>query len=565
MKPCIVIPIYNNHDTIGDVVDRLAHVQVPCIVVNDGSNEQTRQVLRELEESRSWVEVVHRDDNGGKGAAVKTGLLHASSQGFSHALQVDADGQHQLEDVPAFLQEAREHRDALVLGAPVFGSDVPKSRLYGRMISRFWVWVETLSKAIKDPLFGFRVYPLQSAQALLASTRMGDRMDFDPEIAVRMYWHGVPIRNLDTEVIYPEDGISNFKMVADNLRISWLHTRLVLGMLLRIPRLLRLRRRAKAAAKSQAANATDAKAEAKDWGDQKERGSLLGIRFLLFILNLLGQRLVMVCVTPVVLYFYLTSRAARRASRDYLDRLNASGESPVGPASFWNGFRHQLQFAEIIVERFLLWQGKLDKFKFNRGERSFLHDDQGKGVLLVGAHMGSFDALRTLSQHYGIAVTVVMDRANARRINKVLSSLSPNSNLRVIEMRPGDVGAVFDLKERVDRGEVVAILGDRFPRAGRPRVTRVQFCGDPAPFPQNVWILASLLKCPVYVTVALRVGYRNYHIHFEKLVDEAVLPRKRREEGLRELIEGYAACLEKLCRKAPLQWFNFYDFWSLHD
>ena len=238
-KPCLVIPIYNNKDTIENVLDRVADYGLPVLIVNDGSDDATRQVLNSLEAEREPVRVKHLPQNGGKGAAVKAGLLLADSLGYSHALQVDADGQHQLTDIPKFLETAKETPTALVLGAPIFGEDVPKSRLYGRQISRFWVRVETLSQAIRDPLFGFRVYPVPSAAALIRRKKsIGNRMDFDPEIAVRLCWTGLPVRNINTPVIYPEGGVSNFRMVLDNVLISWLHTRLVCGMLLRLPRLL---------------------------------------------------------------------------------------------------------------------------------------------------------------------------------------------------------------------------------------------------------------------------------------------------------------------------------------
>ncbi len=238
-NPCLVIPIYNNKDTITGVLDRVAGYQLPVLIVNDGSDKETRVVLDHLESSREAVRVKHLPQNGGKGAAVKAGLLLADELGYSHALQVDADGQHLLEDIPKFLDVSKTTPEALVLGAPVFGEDVPKSRLYGRQISRFWVRIETLSQAIRDPLFGFRVYPVSKAAELIRrKKRIGNRMDFDPEIAVRLCWTGLPVRNIDTPVIYPEGGVSNFRMVLDNVLISWLHTRLVCGMILRLPYLL---------------------------------------------------------------------------------------------------------------------------------------------------------------------------------------------------------------------------------------------------------------------------------------------------------------------------------------
>jgi glycosyltransferase involved in cell wall biosynthesis len=241
ISPCIIIPIYNHQATIAGVLDQVALFGLPCIVVDDGSDVATRHVLEEQEKHCPWVEVLHRPQNGGKGEAVKTGLRRADELGYSHALQIDADGQHETRDIPRFLAAAEACPQALVLGKPAFGEDAPMSRRVGRRISQVLVWVETLSLAIGDPLTGFRVYPVRTVAALLQQQRLGSRMDFDPEIAVRLYWRGVPIRNVVTAVIYPQNGSSHFRVVQDNVRLSWLYTRLFFGMLWRVPCLLRMK------------------------------------------------------------------------------------------------------------------------------------------------------------------------------------------------------------------------------------------------------------------------------------------------------------------------------------
>jgi hypothetical protein len=151
---------------------------------------------------------------------------------------LDADGQHRPADVPLLLAAAQARPDALVLGVPNFEGAMPLSRRYGRLLSSFWVWVETLSVAIRDPLCGFRCLPLLPTVALLARSPLGDRMDFDPEIIVRLHWAGVPTVNVPVRVRYFADGISHFRPLRDNALISWAHTRLVFGMLWRLPWLL---------------------------------------------------------------------------------------------------------------------------------------------------------------------------------------------------------------------------------------------------------------------------------------------------------------------------------------
>jgi glycosyltransferase involved in cell wall biosynthesis len=242
INPCIIIPIYNHQATIAHVLDQLAPFGLSCIIVDDGSDLATRRVLEEQDKQRLWIQVLHLPRRGGKGEAVKVGLLRAHEMGYSHALLIDADGQHDVRDIPQFLAEAQSYPEALVLGKPTFGRDAPRSRRLGRRLSQFWVWVETLSLAIADPLMGFRVYPVPPVVALIQQQHLGSYMDFDPEVAVRLYWKGIPMRNIVTAVVYPKDGSSHFRLVRDNVRLSWLYVRLFFGMLYRAPGLLRRQR-----------------------------------------------------------------------------------------------------------------------------------------------------------------------------------------------------------------------------------------------------------------------------------------------------------------------------------
>ncbi len=243
--PCALIPIYNHKDTIARTVHALRAHELPVMIVDDGSDAATRDVLDTLVREVPGVQLLRQPHNQGKGRALTTGLLAAHEAGYTHALQIDADGQHDTGDVPQFLAIARLHPCALICGRAVYDDSVPRARLYGRYVTHFFVWLETLSFAIRDSMCGYRLYPLADTCAEIARAPMPARMDFDTEIAVRLAWRGVPVRNLSTRVIYPENGLSHFRMLRDNLRISAMHTRLLLGMLPRAPRLLwrRLRRK----------------------------------------------------------------------------------------------------------------------------------------------------------------------------------------------------------------------------------------------------------------------------------------------------------------------------------
>jgi glycosyltransferase involved in cell wall biosynthesis len=176
--------------------------------------------------------------NQGKGGAMMAGLREAQRRGHTHALQIDADGQHDPGDIPKFLATARARVAELVCGTPVYDASIPKGRLYGRYLTHVWVWINTLSFEIRDSMCGFRVYPLNATVAVLDSATLGRRMDFDTEVLVRLYWRGVRFANVPTRVTYPLDGISHFKALRDNVLISRMHARLFFGMLLRLPVLL---------------------------------------------------------------------------------------------------------------------------------------------------------------------------------------------------------------------------------------------------------------------------------------------------------------------------------------
>jgi len=229
LNPTLLIPIYQHKDEIGGVIDSLRPAGLPCLIVNDGSDAATCAVLRALVEANAWVSVAHRERNGGRGAALKTGYRLAWERGYTHALQLDADGQHDAADVPQFLECMRSDPDALVLGSPQFDASAPFSRLHGRKLSRLMVWIATRSRAVADPLCGFRGIPLAATVALLDRVPTGDHMEFDPELVIDLCRAGVPVRNIPTRVVYRTGGLSHFDTVRDNARMTAMYTRALLG------------------------------------------------------------------------------------------------------------------------------------------------------------------------------------------------------------------------------------------------------------------------------------------------------------------------------------------------
>jgi glycosyltransferase involved in cell wall biosynthesis len=235
--PCVVIPVYNHEHAIGAVVDAIRAQGVPVVLVDDGCSQACADVLQGLS-AKADVMLVRHERNRGKGVAVITGLRAARERNFTHAVQIDADGQHTIDDVRRFLDEAREHPDAVICGHPVFDASIPRSRYYGRYLTHGLVWLHTLSFELIDTMCGFRVYPLARTMALVDRSHIGARMDFDTEILVKLHWSGARTRWIPTAVRYPSDGVSHYRMFRDNARMTALHARLLLGMLVRLPLLL---------------------------------------------------------------------------------------------------------------------------------------------------------------------------------------------------------------------------------------------------------------------------------------------------------------------------------------
>jgi len=238
IKLCVVLPVYNHPHCLVKIVSEFAEKNLPIILVDDGSDNACQYLIDRLADEFQSVCLERHPTNRGKGAAIKTGLCLALQQGYTHALQIDADGQHTLDDVPKFVQAMERQPMALIAGYPDYDDSVPRHRYYGRYASHIWVWVNTLSTAIVDSMCGFRIYPLDASVDLIVREKLGDRMDFDGEFIVRWFWYGKPLSQMSTRVTYPKNGTSHFQLFSDNWLIACMHTRLFFGMLRRLPILL---------------------------------------------------------------------------------------------------------------------------------------------------------------------------------------------------------------------------------------------------------------------------------------------------------------------------------------
>lgn len=243
-RPCAVVPYYDHPGPLPGVVAALRDAGLPVVVVDDASSPDSRQAAAEVAQRTTGdavpVVLLRHEVNSGKGEAIITGLRYAAAQGYTHAVQVDADAQHDLTRLPALLETSRAAPAALVAGEAVYDDSVPRQRHYGRYLTHVWVWINCLSLAVRDSMCGFRVYPVAPVLTVIDSVdkRISRRMGFDVEICVRSVWAGIPVVNFPVSVVYRDDGVSHFRPFRDNVEISWMHARCFFGMLWRLPRLL---------------------------------------------------------------------------------------------------------------------------------------------------------------------------------------------------------------------------------------------------------------------------------------------------------------------------------------
>lgn len=302
------------------------------------------------------------------------------------------------------------------------------------------------------------------------------------------------------------------------------------------------------------------------WAALEETGILWGMRFMLLIHRLFGRLVFRIFLHPIVSYYFLTGRAARDASREYLRRLGSCYPELGIRGSWWDSYRHFIAFGENLLEKIIVWLGKLDPGQIEFHNRQLLVDmlDQGKGAMLLAAHIGNLEICRALADLRGyIHLNILVHTKHAEKFNRLLGSVERGgANIELIQVSELNPAVAIRLQDKIQRGEFLVMVGDRIPLTGG-RTVRARFLGEEADFPQGPYLLASLLQCPVYSLLSYPVGGR-YHIHLDLFAPSILVPHRQpqRDVMLRDLAQRFAAHLEEHCRKVPLQWFNFYPFWS---
>jgi predicted LPLAT superfamily acyltransferase len=291
------------------------------------------------------------------------------------------------------------------------------------------------------------------------------------------------------------------------------------------------------------------------WLAERERGTLFLLRSTYRAATLLGRRFMRVVVAGIALWYRLVDARTVRASRAWLTRVHGR------PPGFLGVYRHLRVFAQVTLDRVFLLCGRTAELEFARHGNEHLRRQRatGRGALMLGAHLGSFEALRASGADESFPIRILGYFRNSRQINALLESLNPGQAARVIHLGEDPVGATIKAKACVDSGEFLAVMGDRV--GLDERVVKARFLGGEASFPAGPFLLASVIGCPVYLVFGLYREPNRYELFCEPFAERILLPRKDRERALAEHVQRYAERLEHFARRAPDNWFNFFDFW----
>ncbi len=293
---------------------------------------------------------------------------------------------------------------------------------------------------------------------------------------------------------------------------------------------------------------------AANWTQAPERSNVAILRLMVVLSLTLGRRVCRLLLYPIASYFVLFAPKAREASRRYLTR--ALGRAP----DFRDIYRHFLAFASMVHDRIYLLNGRFDDFHIEiDGEDALKAASADGGLLLIGAHLGSFEVLRVMArQHGGMKVAMLMYEKNARKINAALAAINPDAVQDIVPL--GQMDSMLIAQQRIEQGHVVGMLADR--GLGGDAVRELPFLGTQAPFPLGPWRMAAMLRRPVFLMLGLYLGGNRYRIVFEPIADFSDVERATRQLAMDAAQEKYAARLEAHCRQAPYNWFNFFDFWQ---
>ena len=562
-KFAFLVPFYNHPQNIKALIAALKAYELPVIVVDDGSDEASKQILAELERTEGIL-LLTRAQNGGKGIAMKDGFKFASKHGFSYVLQIDADFQHDAALIGEFLKQSRAHPQSIVCANPIYGEDAPKSRVYGRKITNFWVAINTLSLGVKDAMCGFRVYPLEQLKKAAAKSKT-NRMEFDIEILVNAARQGVDMRWIDTYVRYEKGGVSHFKMLRDNALISLMHAKCFFSlpkfMLSKIWRACELNSSEKNVTSTQISVEPQENAEQNLWWKKQERGGAFFLRLSLFLSQILPEFALKLIVKIVVWFYYIFSKNERENIAEFRRNLGEfAGSQTLNGTSV---FSHFEAFGGAICDKFRVWKGKIKDSELEIIDLERIKSEligARKGQILLTAHLGNVEICKALAARVeGFRMVILTYDENSRKFNEVLREISKNDgSVRMMAVNKLDVAAMLEIKNIVESGEHIGIMGDRTPLGG-DKAARVKFLGKEAGFNYGPYLIAGILGVKISSLWCQKIDGK-FRIELVPLASAVKLGRDK-AAAARQYLQIYVRELENRCKQTPTQWFNFFDFW----
>ncbi|MCH5322632.1 MAG: glycosyltransferase family 2 protein [Helicobacter sp.] len=553
-KLTFLIPYYNHPATIQKLVSYLSKYELDILIIDDGSNEESKKALREIPNAHFIdfnpkvenfkIHIFTRNLNGGKGAALKDGMQIANLLGFTHIFQIDADMQHQVEKIIDFIHLSKDSPNSLICGNPMYGSEAPKARIYGRKITNFWVFVNTLGGNLKDVMCGMRIYPLKFILPLLKKCS-SNRMDFDPEILILAYKSQIPFLWIDVLVTYQDGGISHFKAFKDNLLISKMHAKhffllphFVLSQLFQTK---------------------------KNWWERKEKAGYIFLNITLFLVTILPRFILNFFILLVTFCYFIFSKEERNNLSQFYDYL--AYHQKQKPLGFWKKqlaiYSNFYHFGWAICDKIAVWKGKINHKDLILPNRELMDKELRslkRGQVLLTSHYGNIEIARALSNEFSkLEITILVYQKNSVNFINMINKISKNK-LQIIFIDKFNIYTIFELQKIIDNGGHIGIMGDRV-SVSNSKNALMDFLGKPCYFPEGAFLIAGLLKAKISALWCEKIQDK-YQIELEVISDETLQLSRDKSKSIRPFLQTYITLLEKRVSKFPHLWFNFYNFWE---
>ena len=546
MKLCFVIPFYNHPQKIAKLIEILSEFNTQIFIIDDGSNEPSKAILQGLN-SRENVEIFTRAKNGGKGAAIKDGLNLAQKKGFTHAFQIDADMQHDLSNLTHFISLAEQNPHALICAQSIF-ENAPKARLYGRKITDFWVWLNTLGGDIKESMCGFRIYPLSEICELLPRIK-SDRMDFDIDILLHAYKGGVAFIWSEVKVKYESGAVSHFKGFKDNALISLMHARHFLNLPF-------------FAYKKLKNSQISPQKSSQKWFEKKEKAGRFWLNLSVKLVSILPHFLLKIACFFVTLFYYIFSPKERAYIREFYENLREFQRQNGLKISKISVFKNFYEFGLNIADKIAVYKQKFtakDLIIINPELLFGEFIDKNAGQIILTSHFGNIEVARALSlATQKNRLCVLMYSQNAANFMQLLNELN-NAQIPAVFVDELDLPKMLELKNLLENGVHIGIMGDRTAIVGKNLC--VKFLGKECFLPQGAFLLAHILKVQMMMLWCERTN-KGYEVEVKRL---EFAPQNTRNESIKAMANAYVAELERRVCRRPWLWFNFYDFWGKNE